>query len=101
MRGSGTRTPGPGPRCSGNRSATPCSASPPGGWLLNRHKAADITPYALLVPIFGLGATAIWLHEPLPLWKLAATGLVVAGLVLNTVSSGLAARRAAQAAATG
>lgn len=53
------------------------------GWLLNRHKAASIAPMALLVPVFGLGASVIWLHEPLPGWKLVATGLVVGGLVLN------------------
>jgi O-acetylserine/cysteine efflux transporter len=53
------------------------------GWLLNRYKASTIAPTALLVPVFGLGASVIWLHEPLPLWKLLATGLVIAGLLLN------------------
>lgn len=53
------------------------------GWLLARHPAATITPVALLVPIFGLAASAYWLGEPLPLWKLFATGLVIAGLVVG------------------
>ena len=53
------------------------------GWLLARHPAATITPMALLVPVFGMGASAIWLTEPLPLWKLAAAALVMAGLAVN------------------
>ena len=53
------------------------------GWLLARHPAATITPMALLVPVFGMATAALWLAEPLPGWKLAAAGLVMAGLALN------------------
>lgn len=53
------------------------------GWLLARHPAATITPTALLVPVFGMGASALWLGEPLPAWKLEAGVLVLCGLVLN------------------
>jgi len=53
------------------------------GWLLARHPAATITPMALLVPLFGMGAAAVWLAEPLPAWKLGAAALVMAGLALN------------------
>jgi O-acetylserine/cysteine efflux transporter len=53
------------------------------GWLLARHPAATVTPMALLVPVFGMGASAILLHESLPLWKLAAAALVLAGLAVN------------------
>ncbi len=53
------------------------------GWLLARHAAATITPMALLVPVFGMGASALWLSESLPAWKLAAAALVMAGLTLN------------------
>lgn len=53
------------------------------GWLLARHPAATITPMALLVPVFGMAASAWWLGETLPLWKLTATGLVMGGLALN------------------
>jgi O-acetylserine/cysteine efflux transporter len=53
------------------------------GWLLSRHPAATISPFALLVPVVGM-ATAAWtLHEALPAWKLAAAGLVLGGLALN------------------
>ena len=53
------------------------------GWLLARHPAATITPMALLVPVFGMGASALWLTEPLPAWKLGAAALVMAGLAVN------------------
>ncbi len=52
-------------------------------WLLARHPAATVSPMALLVPVFGLGASAWWLGEPLPAWKLGAALLVMAGLALN------------------
>ncbi len=54
-------------------------------WLLARHPAATITPMALLVPVFGMGASALLLAEALPGWKLAAGGLVLAGLALNVL----------------
>ena len=53
------------------------------GWLLARHPAATIAPMALLVPVFGMGASALILAEPLPPWKLTAASLVMAGLALN------------------
>jgi len=53
------------------------------GWLLARHPAATVTPLALLVPVFGMGASALWLGEPLPAWKIFAAALVLAGLGLN------------------
>jgi O-acetylserine/cysteine efflux transporter len=53
------------------------------GWLLARNPAATITPTALLVPVFGMGASALVLAEPLPAWKLAAAGLLLAGLAVN------------------
>jgi O-acetylserine/cysteine efflux transporter len=53
------------------------------GWLLARHPAATISPLALLVPVFGMGASALVLGEALPPWKLAAALLVLSGLALN------------------
>ncbi len=52
-------------------------------WLLARHPAATITPTAMLIPLFGMGAAALWLNESLPAWKLTAAALVVSGLALN------------------
>jgi len=52
-------------------------------WLLSKHPAAVVGPAPLLVPIFGMGASAYFLSEPLPLWKILAAGLVIAGLIVN------------------
>ena len=65
------------------------------GWLLARHPAATITPMALLVPVFGMGASALWLDESLPGWKLAAAALVLAGLAINLLWPRLRAALAA------
>ncbi|MFM9897802.1 EamA family transporter [Sphingorhabdus sp.] len=53
------------------------------GWLLARHPAATVAPMALLVPIFGMGASALFLGEPLQNWKLLAAALVMGGLALS------------------
>ncbi|WP_212745100.1 EamA family transporter [Hydrogenophaga sp. 2FB] len=51
-------------------------------WLLARHPAATVTPWALLVPVFGMGASAFSLGEALPGWKLGAAALVLMGLAV-------------------
>jgi O-acetylserine/cysteine efflux transporter len=67
------------------------------GWLLARHPAATIAPLSLLVPVFGMGASAVLLGEPLTSWKLTAAVLVLGGLALNTLWPRIAQRRAATA----
>lgn len=63
------------------------------GWLLARYPAATIAPLSLLVPVFGMAASAWWLGESLPLWKLTAAGLILAGLAINIVWTRVSARR--------
>ena len=53
------------------------------GFLLARYPAATVTPWALLVPVFGMGGSALLLAEPLPVWKIAAAVLVIGGLAIN------------------
>lgn len=55
-------------------------------WLLTRYDAAVITPYALLIPVFGMGASALLLGEPLPAWKFHAAALVLGGIALITLT---------------
>jgi O-acetylserine/cysteine efflux transporter len=52
-------------------------------WLLSRYPAATIAPVSLLVPVFGFGASALLLHEPMPSWKIIATLLIMGGLAVN------------------
>jgi O-acetylserine/cysteine efflux transporter len=59
-------------------------------WLLARHPAATVAPSALLVPVFGMSASAWLLGEPLQQWKLVAAALVMGGLVLNLYAGRLA-----------
>lgn len=63
------------------------------GWLLSRHPAASVAPLALLVPVFGLGASALLMGEAMPVWKLAAFALVMAGLALGILWPQLAGRK--------
>ena len=60
-------------------------------WLLARHPVANVAPMALMVPVFGIAASALWLGEPLQTWKLVAAALVMAGLALNLLWPRIAA----------
>lgn len=52
-------------------------------WLLSRYPASTISPMALLVPVFGMGASSLILNESMPDWKIIAALMVMAGLALN------------------
>jgi O-acetylserine/cysteine efflux transporter len=54
-------------------------------WLLARYSAATVTPMALLVPAFGMSASALALGEPLQDWKISATLLLMGGLTVNVL----------------
>ena len=66
------------------------------GWLLARYPAATVAPMALMIPVFGMGASAFFLGEPLQPWKLAAAALVLSGLALGVLWSRLATRDMAE-----
>lgn len=51
-------------------------------WLMTRYDAAAIAPFSLLIPVFGMGASAIVLGEPLAGWKLLAGALVLGGIAI-------------------
>ena len=67
-----------------------------GAWsyLLGRYPTATVAPFALLIPVAGIGSAALLLGEPLHGWTLIAGALVVGGLALNQYA-GLASRPAA------
>lgn len=54
-------------------------------WLLGRYSAASVAPLTLLVPVVGMGSSALVMGERLQDWKLLAAVLVVAGLCLNVL----------------
>lgn len=59
------------------------------GKLLNKYQAQQITPFALLVPIFGIISGNILLQEKLDKVEIIACGLVFLGLLIITLNSWL------------
>lgn len=52
--------------------------------LLGRHPASVVAPFSLLVPVFGVGSTALILGERLTWIEIAGSVIVLAGLAINT-----------------
>lgn len=65
-------------------------------WLLGRYSVGVVVPFTLLVPIIGVISSALILGEPLPLWKLIAGALVVAGLCINLFGARLFSKKIKQ-----
>ena len=63
-----------------------------GAWafLIGKYSAAVIAPFSLLVPVFGMAASAWLLGEEFSVLKLFAASLVVLGLLVNTFGSRVA-----------
>lgn len=61
--------------------------------LLSRYPAAAVTPMALLVPVFGMSASALVLGEPMQPWKLFAAALVLAGIAIAVLGARYARSR--------
>ncbi|WP_417323403.1 EamA family transporter [Deinococcus navajonensis] len=51
--------------------------------LIQRHGASRVAPLSLLVPVFGMLASALVLHEGFPAGKAAGAALVFVGLLLH------------------
>ncbi|MGA2080606.1 MAG: EamA family transporter [Holophaga sp.] len=64
------------------------------GWcyLMRRYPAATIAPLSMLIPLFSMASGAVFLGEPITLWKGASAVLVLAGLALNQATTSLAER---------
>ena len=62
-------------------------------WLLTRYEAAVVTPWALLVPVFGMASSALLLDEPFPAWKFAAFAMVMGGIALGSLVPALLSSR--------
>lgn len=52
-------------------------------FLLSRYPVTTIAPYTLLVPVFGMLSAFLVLGENLDVWKIAASSLVMLGLLIN------------------
>lgn len=56
-------------------------------WLLRHHPASQVAPFTLLVPVFGLGASAVLLQEGIEAVTWAGIALVFIGLAMTQVRS--------------
>lgn len=64
------------------------------GKLIRIYGAARVAPFSLLVPIFGMGSSALVLGEDFGAVRLVAALMVIAGLVLTVVAKPKGPRRA-------
>jgi len=55
-------------------------------WLLSRHPVAQVAPFSLLVPVFGLSGAALAFGETLNAVTALGIGIVLAGLVVAVLS---------------
>ncbi|MBO3096271.1 EamA family transporter [Cellulomonas dongxiuzhuiae] len=77
-------------------------------WLMARHSSSVVAPFSMLVPVFGIGSSWLFLHEPTRPAELALGTLVVGGVLLGSTGrrtlapppSSAAERRTADPAAT-
>ena len=67
-----------------------------GAWnvLLKRYPTSTVAPFALLVPVVGLSASALLLGESVDGFEIAGCVLIFAGLLLNVFGPRLLTRRA-------
>jgi O-acetylserine/cysteine efflux transporter len=72
-----------------------------GAWtaLVGRHTAAAVTPFALLVPVFGIASAALLLGERPSALELAGAALICGGLAATLVAPRARARSGRPAAA--
>ena len=54
--------------------------------LLAQNTASKVTPFALLVPVFGMGTSVLLMGEVVTWWKMLAMVLILSGLVLANLS---------------
>jgi O-acetylserine/cysteine efflux transporter len=66
--------------------------------LLSRYPAGQVAPFALLVPVFGIGASYLLLGETVSGIEMAGSLLVFIGLMLNVFGARLWARLRPRAA---
>ncbi|MFZ1775528.1 MAG: EamA family transporter [Rhizobiaceae bacterium] len=52
-------------------------------FLLRKYEAATVTPFALLIPVFGMGSTALAFGERMTLAAALGAALIFAGLIVN------------------
>ena len=57
--------------------------------LLSQNIASKVMPFALLVPVFGMATSVLFIGEVVTWWKMLAMVLILSGLVLANIKIGL------------
>ncbi len=52
-------------------------------WLMRLYSPAAVSPFTLLVPVFGMGSCALILKENFTIYNILASGLIILGLIVN------------------
>lgn len=65
------------------------------GYLLTRYPVSDVVPFSLLVPVFAMLGSALFLGEQFEPWKIVVAALVIGGLGINLLVPRLLARKRA------
>jgi O-acetylserine/cysteine efflux transporter len=52
-------------------------------WLLRQYPVFTVTPFSLLVPIFGMLSSILLMNEPIESWKFVSAILIVTGLCIH------------------
>ena len=63
-------------------------------WLLSRYPVPTVVPFTLLVPVFAMLGSTLFLGESFEPWKMVVSALVIAGLCINLFVPRLIARKA-------
>lgn len=61
-------------------------------WLISRHPAGLVAPFSLLVPVFGMTSAWLLLDEAARPGELAGAALIVAGVLVGTITRRTSAR---------
>ncbi|WP_420033768.1 EamA family transporter [Streptomyces sp. cg28] len=69
--------------------------------LLRRYDASTVAPYSLLVPVFGMSSASLFLGESVSGLRWIAATLLVGGVALTSVGSGLRLRGAVRLPSAG
>ncbi|MCF2909120.1 EamA family transporter [Pseudoalteromonas sp. DL2-H2.2] len=59
------------------------------GWLLGKHRAAAVTPFALLIPLVGMIGASVILGEQISLFEVVGGAVILSGLTFSVLGERL------------
>lgn len=62
-------------------------------WLLGRYPVSAVVPFSVLIPVFAMVGSSLFLGENFESWKITVSGLVMTGLCVNLLVPRLITKR--------